>query len=180
MFIKTTKLEQVLKKAYKGAGIRIERRGDIITMITAYLYIEADMEKASNDFKALIMKFAGEIPEDGYCKKITDYEVQDCIKETITLNLITKDLSSSRIFKETLFQYMGEQIFQDIVDGRLVIVPAKEWSTYDEKQMDDSEEITDRWKEVGGYIVTKSDEMVLGLQTVTNEDLDEIKTIELP
>ena len=70
MFIKTTKLEQVLKKAYKGAGIRIERRGDIITMTTAYLYIEADMEKASNDFKALIMKFAGEIPEDGYCKKI--------------------------------------------------------------------------------------------------------------
>lgn len=91
MFIKTQKLEAVLKKAYKGAGIRIERNGSRLILMTSYMYIEADVETANKDFKAAIVRYTGDLPRDGESFTITEDQSQINIAGTWDEKLFERD-----------------------------------------------------------------------------------------
>ena len=160
MFIKISKLDAVLKKAYKGAGIHLERQGDVLAVGTAYLYLEADLNQANNEFKAIITKYNGEIPQPGFSKTISEDKEQIAFSDTIFRNLIQRDYETAEIVKETDFRYKGETVMQIKLEN-VVTVPEREWAVYDESQMDDKEEIIQDWRRAGNIILTKSEQMAL-------------------
>lgn len=161
MIIKESKLDAVLKKAYKGAGIHVERKEDKLIMTTAYLYIEASLKEATNEFKALIVKYLGRLPEDGFTGTISEDKDQKAIPGTINLDMYEKDMSMCMCVKPTFFQYKDEQVIQ-MADGNVCTVPEKEWAVFDENQMKDTEEILCNWKKDNRMIAIKTDSMVLG------------------
>lgn len=170
MFIKISKLDAILKKAYKGAGIHMERNGDILALSTAYLYIEADLKNATNEFKAIVTKYNGEIPMVEFVGTISEDSNQKAISGTVNLGYFQKDMTEFVDVNETQFTYMGEKVLQT-ADGVVMTVPEKEWSVYDESQLDDTkEQMLQDWKQIANMIVTKSDHMVLGFKYKDPDD----------
>ena len=107
MFIKISKLGAVLKKAYKGAGIHLEKQGAKLRVGTAYMYIEADTATMTNEFKAEVIKYAGEIPVDGMAFTIAKDMVQNNIPSSYDRKLYETDLLNYPHYDETLFIYNG-------------------------------------------------------------------------
>ena len=161
MFIKVSKMDAILKKAYKGAGIHLERQGDILAVGTAYMYLEVDLENATNEFKAIITKYNGEVPNPGFVETIAEDKEQVAIPGTIYRGLFKEDFGSKQTVNETDFTYKGEAVLQTH-ERDVMTVPEKEWAVYDESQMDDKENFLEtRWKKAGDIIVLKSNHMVL-------------------
>lgn len=159
MFLKISKLEAVLKKAYKGAGIYIERTENFLIVKTAYMYIEADVKGMTNDFKAAVVRYTGTIPNPGYCMRIMEDLEQE--SNTIDMALFVKDMSNSAQFQETRFTYDDDVVLQG--DNTSVIqVTGKEWAVYSQKDAEKNEtEIETCWRQYGQMIVKRSNTMVL-------------------
>jgi len=162
MFIKTSKLSQVLKKAYKGAGIHLERQGSRLIVATACMYIEADTVTMTNAFKAAIITFAGELPESGTAITITEDMEQNNIPKSYDRRLFTKDLVAGKQFNETAFTYNDDTVLQ-AADGALITVPAKEWAVYSLKDTGESEDDPDGWFEDGTAIACRNSTMIIEL-----------------
>lgn len=169
MFVKVQKLEGVLKKAYKGAGIHLERQGSRLIVATAYMYIEADIETMTNSFKAAVIKFAGELPRDGTSLTISEDMDQNNLPKSHDRELFPKDLLKYKIFNETAFTYNGDPILQG-EDGTIVTVPAKEWSVYSLKEKGDSEDDPDGWYDDGNGIACRNSTMIIQFTTIPADD----------
>jgi len=180
MFIKTAKLEQVLKKAYKGAGIHLERQGSRLIVATAYMYIEADIETMTNSFKAAVIKFAGELPEDGTALTVSEDASQSNIPKTHDRHLFERDIFNGQHFRETAFTYNGDKILQ-ADDGKIAIVQAKEWAVYSLKDLGESEDDPDGWYDEAEGIICRNSTMVLQfLYFQGDDDLADLKIVRLP
>ena len=180
MFIKGSKLDAVLKKAYKGAGIHLERQGDILAVGTAYMYLEVDLENATNEFKAIITKYNGEVPDPGFVETIAEDKEQVAIPGTIYRGLFKEDFNEKQTVNETDFTYQGEAVLQTF-ERDVMTVPGKEWAVYDESQMDDKESFLEtRWKKAGDIIVLKSNHMVLAYIYKNPDDtLDQLSEVSI-
>lgn len=180
MFIKPSKLDAVLKKAYKGAGIHLERQDDVLAVGTAYLYIEADLKNATNEFKAVITKYNGEIPDPGFVETISEDKEQVAIPGSIYRQLFKKDFNEKQSVNETDFKYQREAVLQLVESKQVLTVPEKEWAVYDESQMDDKETILQEWKISDDIIVKKSDHMVLAyIYRKPDDTLDQLSEVSL-
>ena len=172
MFIKISKLEGVLKKAYKGAGIRIERSGSRLIVGTAYMYIEADVETASKDFKAAVVRYTGDLPKDGESYTINEDQSQINIAGTCDQKLFERDTLQGKEFEETLLTYNGDMVLQAPMDGQIVVVPMKEWQVYDPSAIDDGEDDPDNsWYLQENQLINRNGEMILvfGFKPETDE-----------
>lgn len=180
MFIKVSKLDAVLKKAYKGAGIHLERQGDILAVGTAYMYLEVDLKNATNEFKAIITKYNGEVPDPGFVETITEDKEQVAIPGTIYRGLFKEDFEGKQTVNETDFTYQGEAVLQTL-ERDVMTVPGKEWAVYDESQMDDKECFLEtEWKKSGDIIVSRSNHMALAyIYKKPDDTLDQLSEINL-
>lgn len=173
MFIKISKLEQVLKKAYKGAGIRIERAGSRLIVVTARIYLEADIETVPNDFKAAVVRYTGQIPGDGESYTINEDQSQINIAGTHDLRLIQMDTLQGKRFNETCFTYMDDMVLQSDEDGQIITIPMKEWQVFDRSAVADEEDDPfPEWNRYeGGYITNRNDVMVIGFMYDLADDI---------
>ena len=160
MFINTNKLSTVLKKAYKGAGIHLERRGSRLIVVTGMMYIEADIETMTNSFKAAVITFAGELPPDKAAVTVSEDLSQNNIPKSYDRNLFEKDIFGYRSFCETAFTYNGDPVLQ-ADDGSIVTIPVKEWTVYSLKNLGDSEDDPDGWYDDGSGIICRNSTMIL-------------------
>ena len=172
MFIKIPKLEAVLKKAYKGAGIHIERRGDRLALRTGRLYIEVDIENASKDFKAAVVRYTGDIPPEGFAAVISEDNTQMGLDGTIDLCLIHIDTYQGKLFEQTLFNYVDEKVLQSPVDNQIVTVPLKEWLVYCPEAVEPNEEQPESdFNLYDNLLVTRNETMVLGFLPKEADDI---------
>ncbi len=170
MFIKAQKLEGVLKKAYKGAGIHFERHDSRIIVATGNLYLEADVERVTNDFKAAVVKYLGEFPREDMAATVCEDEYQQNIGGSYDRKLIEKDTSYNKKYLETAFLYQGDIVYQG--GTSIITVPAKEYLVFNIACADDQEELPDvAWECVDDIIINRNDVMVMGLRY---QEADEI------
>ena len=172
MFIKNTKLEGVLKKAYKGAGIRIERTDHRLIVATARLYIEANVAILTNDFKAAVVRYTGEMPKIGATFTVSDEEtkVEDPGKHD--KNFLKTDIISGKDFEETAFTYMGDMVLQADEDGQIITVPMREWQVFDINSQEEMEEPPlPAWHRWDNMIVNSNEDMAIGYLYKTDDDI---------
>lgn len=179
MFIKIAKLEAVLKKAYKGAGIHFERYGSRIILATGNLYIEADVERVTFDFKAAVVKYLGEFPREDMAATVCEDAFQQNIGGSYDRKLIERDTSYNLKYIETPFTYQGDIVYQG--GGTLITVPIKEYLVFDIGCVDEQEEIPDaEWECADDIIINRNDTMVMGLRyQQADEILERIQTMPL-
>ena len=179
MFIKTSKLTSVLKKAYKGAGIHLERQGSRLIVATAYMYIEADIETMTNSFKAAVITFAGELPANGTALTVSEDMDQNNLPKSHDRNLFERDILNYPHFNETAFTHNGDAILQ-ADDGTIATVPAKEWAVYSLKEKGDSEDDPDGWYDDGNGIICRNSTMIIQFLTFQADDtLAELQKVRL-
>lgn len=86
MFIKISKIKKLMKAAYEGVGLMVHNnRGKIFIQGASWILVFYD-NKMPNEMKGELIKFIGDIPEEGQAFKVTEDGTQmavDLIDDTI-------------------------------------------------------------------------------------------------
>lgn len=181
MFIDASKLKVVLKRAYKGSGIHIERSGDRFIVTTASIYIEADIEALTNDFIAEIVRYIGRLPEEDVAFTILEEGKQMNVCGSWDMKYIEQDTLKGKTYLETAFTYMSDPVFQADITGEVVTIPAKQWAIFDpEKTETNEDEPFTEWNKVGPHLVNRNETMVLAYWfREPDEVLEKLKIVNL-
>lgn len=170
MFINISKFKSYLKKAYKSVlGVNIERtKDDIIVINVGGLYIEADMQEATKEFKAAIIEVCGEIPHRGVARTYNEDGDQEAIPSFVNRELFKTDYMQGKGFEESRLTLDGCILFQAEMgteEGRQILpIPGKLLDIYAPSKTTVEEEDPSEWVRLDDLLVCGNPTMILGLR----------------
>ena len=131
-----------------------------------------DIENASKDFKAAVVRYTGDIPTEGFAAVISEDNAQIGLNGTIDLHLIQTNTFQGKLFEQTLFNYMDKKVLQSPVDNQIVTVPLKEWLVYCPEAVEPDEEQPDSdFNLYENMLIARNDTMVLGFLSKEADDI---------
>lgn len=108
MFITLSGFKGLIKEAYKGAGLYIERHGDNIIFGGSYWVIEADRHAISKKALAAVIELTGELPREGEAYRATkegnQYEIREVYGEMLGVTQTEEENESNLIITSLIIK----------------------------------------------------------------------------
>ena len=179
MFINISKFKSYIKKAYKSVlGVDIERtKEDIIVINAGGLYIEADMQEATKEFKAAIIEVCGEIPHRGVARTYNENGDQEAIPGFINRELFKTDYMQGKGFEESRLTLDGCILFQDVLTNEIILIPEKLLSIYAPSKTTMEEEDPSEWSLCADLLICGNPTMTLGLRPASLQYQGEVSIV---
>jgi len=163
MFLNISKLKSYLKKVYKGvAGIGMEHSEDGVLVVQAgRLYIEADLQKATKEFKAALIEICGEIPQAGVAREYNEDGEQETIPDAYNMHIMQHDYMQGKPFAISDIRIDGNLLFQSPMDYEILMIKEKLVDIYAPQKVEEYESSPKDWNYFDDLLVCGNGNMIL-------------------